>query len=224
MVCDYPFLLQSVSLLNHPKCTFQLTLRELFPNMYILTSDCRLDIWHGPFGGRTRLDAGEDTFISRWVVRKGYNNSLQAMPETDALRVPKKTGRAWVMQIVRWERSTIQSFLRSLFETFQLWQNYHIARKTIERILKGPLAFLRLWALWASLRQWPICTLALLVYYIWAMVPEYQAFFDRYSFMRRYLWAAILADHMAILMSPWVWLTLGIDQWYIGESVPGTTE
>lgn len=182
------------------------------------------DVWHGPFGGRTRLDAGEDTFISRWMSGKGYINAWQAMPQTDVLRVPKQTFRAWVMQMVRWERSTIQSFLRSVWETPQVRQSPYILRLTLERALKGPLAVIHLWAWWASLKQWPLCTLALLAYYLWRMVPGYRAFFDSYPFMRRHWWAAVLADHICTLLQPWIWLTLGVDEWYTGESVTKKVE
>lgn len=74
------------------------------------------DVWHGPFG-HTRLDTGDDTFTSRWVTAQGYVHVPQAMPETDVTRVPKRSVRALAMQLVRWERSTIQSMLRCTWET-----------------------------------------------------------------------------------------------------------
>ncbi|KAK3317058.1 hypothetical protein B0H66DRAFT_605319 [Apodospora peruviana] len=52
------------------------------------------DIWHGPFGQKTRLDSGDDTFSSRWVLKHGYTNAVQQMTATDVFRVPKRSGRA----------------------------------------------------------------------------------------------------------------------------------
>lgn len=68
------------------------------------------DRWRG-----TKLDVGEDTFISRWVPRKGYAIATQWTPEAHTTRTVKR-GPSFIHQIVRWERSSIQTFMKQTIE------------------------------------------------------------------------------------------------------------
>lgn len=178
------------------------------------------DVWHGPFG-RTRLDTGDDTFTSRWVTAKRYVHVPQAMPETDVTRVPKRSVRALVMQLVRWERSTIQSMLRCTWETPGVWGNGFVARRTVERVFRDLLLYLHLWAWWGTFWTCPVLGAVLLGWYLGQKVVSLEGFFAEYPYMRRYWWAAVLGDYGPVLVAPWAWLTLGTEEWFLGEDVGG---
>lgn len=176
------------------------------------------DVWHGPFGS-TRLDTGDDTFTSRWVTTQGYVHVPQAMPETDVTRVPKRSVRALAMQLVRWERSTIQSMLRCTWETPGVWGNAFVARRTVERVFRDLLLYAHLWAWWGTLRTCPVLGAALLAWYLGLKLVSLVGFFAEYPYMRRYWWAAVLGEYGPVLVAPWAWLTLGTEEWFLGENV-----
>lgn len=178
------------------------------------------DIWHKPFGGTVRLDSGDDTFISRWTAAHGYVCASQTMPETLITRVPKSNGLPWFKQMVRWERSTLQSFSRALWETPQVWENPYILRKTLERLSLFPLAAINVWAWIVCLWHYPLPTLILLGYYILRIVRGLQAFYRECpNLPRKYWWAALLADYTCMLLQPYVWWNLGVEEWHMGEIV-----
>ncbi|KAK0753716.1 hypothetical protein B0T18DRAFT_484379 [Schizothecium vesticola] len=178
------------------------------------------DVWHGPFG-RTRLDTGDDTFTSRRLTAHGYIHVPQAMPETDVTRMPKRSVRALVMQLVRWERSTIQSMLRCTWETPGVWGDAFVARRTVERLFRDVLLYVHLWAWWGTFRTWPALGAVLLGYYLGQKVVSLQGFFAGYPYMRRYWWAAVLGYYGPVLVAPWAWLTLGTEEWFLGDDVGG---
>ncbi|KAK0611364.1 nucleotide-diphospho-sugar transferase, partial [Immersiella caudata] len=180
------------------------------------------DYWHNlGLGGRTLLDSGEDNFISRWAVRKGFVCASQTMPETTVTRVPKSKFVPWIMQMVRWERSTIQSFLRYTWEVPQIWQDPYLCRKMfIERLGRDIWFAIHLWAWFASFREYPLLTLLFFGYYIWKTVRGLVDFFRAHPHLpAKYWWAALTADWALNFLSPWVWLTLGVEEWHIGEEV-----
>lgn len=72
------------------------------------------DFWNG-----VRLDVGDDTFISRWLLKNGWTIAIQWTMETRVWRTVKQTG-ALIPQMLRWERSTIQSFIRTVTEVPQM--------------------------------------------------------------------------------------------------------
>lgn len=97
-------------------------------------------------------------------------------------------------------------------------RNFLVARKTIERILKAPLAILHIIAWWYSLKAYPKMTLLLLVWYMKAIFgPSYWKFFKEYPYMTRHWWAAVLADFAYVVVGPWAWLTLWDTTWERGE-------
>ncbi|KAH9907257.1 nucleotide-diphospho-sugar transferase [Xylariomycetidae sp. FL2044] len=76
------------------------------------------DYWLGLY----KLDVGDDTFMSRWVQSKGWRIAFQDLGvRTTVLRTAKQDS-AFATQMFRWERSTIQSFLRVVVEVPQIWK------------------------------------------------------------------------------------------------------
>lgn len=86
------------------------------------TKECMDAFLNDRWMGKYRLDVGDDTFITRWVIAHGYYVAFQAMPETVIERAAKTTSWFLKGQLVRWQRSTIQSFIRTLFYEPRLWQ------------------------------------------------------------------------------------------------------
>ena len=74
------------------------------------------DFWNG-----VKLDVGEDTFISRWLLKNDWVIAIQWTKETRVWRTVKQTG-ALIPQMLRWERSTIQSFLRTVIEIPRIYE------------------------------------------------------------------------------------------------------
>lgn len=105
--------------------------------------------------GRYKLDTGDDTFSSRWLQQHNWNIAIQSMPETEVSRMIVKTGWAFFEQAFRWERSTIQSFLRTLRDTPQIWKKPYVARKTIERVFRPVITTLHIIAWVFSFRTYP---------------------------------------------------------------------
>ncbi|KAE8444648.1 hypothetical protein EG329_014396 [Mollisiaceae sp. DMI_Dod_QoI] len=169
------------------------------------------DTWRG-----AKLDVGEDTFVSRWLLKKDWIIATQWCDETRVWRTVKRTP-AFINQILRWERSTIQSFVRTTYEVPQMWKNPYVARKTLERIFKAPLGVMHVLAWIICFRSYPISTLLLAAYYVHGMVPGYHKFFTEYPYMAKYWWAAVLLDFSYVVVGPWAWLTLSDTTWERGE-------
>lgn len=72
--------------------------------------------WNG-----VRLEIGDDTFITRWFLKHDWIIATQATEETRVWRTVKET-RALVPQMLRWERSSIISFLHFVFDVPQTYR------------------------------------------------------------------------------------------------------
>lgn len=75
-----------------------------------------------PFGGKQ--DVGDDAFLSRWIQKHDWIIAIQDVPGTTILRTARQDGD-FIKQIIRWERSSIQHFLRTLFGVPQIWRYGH---------------------------------------------------------------------------------------------------
>ena len=67
------------------------------------------------------LDAGDDTFYTRWLFKHGWIIATQHCDETRAWRTVKRSP-VFINQILRWERSSIRNFLLNLVEIPQTYQ------------------------------------------------------------------------------------------------------
>ncbi|RYP71121.1 hypothetical protein DL771_005055 [Monosporascus sp. 5C6A] len=180
----------------------------------ILRDECFLDVYtHDYWLGRYKLEVGEDTFVSHWLQRHGWIIAIQALPETEVTRTVRATS-VFVTQMFRWERSTVQSFLRTLREVPQIWKSPLFAgRKTIERVLRPILTIIHILAWIIPLRTYPVFTVLLLLHYIWKTVPSYAEFMGQHSYMWRQLWALVLVGYVYIVQDIWCWATLHNTSW-----------
>lgn len=80
-----------------------------------------LEAYTNDYWGGKKLDVGDDTFISRWLLKNNWIIATQYSQETKVLKSVKRTP-AFINQMLRWERSTIQSFIRTTYEVPQMWK------------------------------------------------------------------------------------------------------
>ncbi|KAF9877516.1 hypothetical protein CkaCkLH20_05216 [Colletotrichum karsti] len=61
-----------------------------------------------------RLNSGDDVFLTRWLLRKGWKMSIQNAPEAE-ITTEVMRDSTLVLQMFRWQRSAFQSFWKTLF-------------------------------------------------------------------------------------------------------------
>ncbi|KAJ5052053.1 uncharacterized protein L3040_001813 [Drepanopeziza brunnea f. sp. 'multigermtubi'] len=170
------------------------------------------DYWCG-----VNLDVGEDTFISRWILKQDLTIAIQWMNETDVTRTVKRTGSDFWQQLLRWERSTLQSFCRTILHVPQFQNHFLVKFRTYERVLKFPLTLFHLIAWPFSLYQHAWATLLLLAYYVFYKVRDYQAFVASHPHMRKHALAAVLMDFSPLVVGGWALATLSDNSWDVGD-------
>lgn len=73
--------------------------------MYAITTDT----WCGKL-----LNTGDDVFITRWLQTEGWDIAIQNAPEAEITTIVFDNA-SFLRQLVRWQRSAIQSFLTIVF-------------------------------------------------------------------------------------------------------------
>ncbi|PVH73701.1 glycosyltransferase family 2 protein [Cadophora sp. DSE1049] len=169
------------------------------------------DTWNGVL-----LDVGEDTWVSRYILRRGYIITMQKCQETNVARTIKKTA-AYVQQVLRWERSTIQSYFRTVTEVPQMYKHFLIVFKTWERLLKTPIILIHLFAWFFSLYYSPLTTFCFLSYYAYYKYKDVSSFLDKYRYMRKYWWVVVVQDFSGLYFNLKAMLTLSDASWERGE-------
>lgn len=168
------------------------------------------DRWRGK-----KLDVGEDTFISRWLQSHDWIIAIQALPETEVRRTVK-TCPGFLKQMFRWERSTIQSHIRTVLQVPQIYGSVFVARKTWGRLLRPLLTtgHLLAWGFTLFSGGWSCAFAALLMaWYVGEAWPSLRDFFAEHPYMRRYWWAAVGQDFFYVVQDYWCWLTLDDTRW-----------
>jgi hypothetical protein len=69
--------------------------------------------------------SGDDKFMTRWVVKKGWKMRMQLSPECTLATTFKADGR-FFKQILRWTRNTWRSDFKSLVLERTIWWRYPI--------------------------------------------------------------------------------------------------
>lgn len=167
------------------------------------------DFWRGEH----RLDAGDDTLDSRWLQKHGWTIAVQDTPGATVLRTSRAETRAYFKQIMRWERSSVQHFLRTLHEVPQIWQDGYVARKTLERVFRPVISTVHIITWVVTALFWPRFALLLFGYYVIESFSSFEAFFRKYLYMLKYSYAAVAADYIYILQDYWAWATLTNTSW-----------
>jgi hypothetical protein len=74
---------------------------------------------------RAKLMSGDDKFMTRWVVKKGWKMCMQLSPECTLATTFKADGR-FFKQILRWTRNTWRSDVKSLVLERIIWYRYPV--------------------------------------------------------------------------------------------------
>lgn len=100
------------------------------------------ETWFG-----NQLISGDDKFMTRWLVKKGWNMTIQVSPEC-TLATTFRPDAAFFKQVLRWTRNTWRSDMKSLFFERHIWLRYPFqALMMCDRmlspltLLSGPVLF-----------------------------------------------------------------------------------
>jgi len=114
----------------------------------------------------------------------------------------------------RWERSTIQSHIRTVVEVPQIYDSVYVARKTWGRLFRPVLTTIHILAwIFALSSGGRVFALLLAAWYVFESHPGYEAFFAQHPYMARYWWAAVGQDFFYIIQDYVCWATLGDTSW-----------
>ncbi|KIW19022.1 hypothetical protein PV08_03312 [Exophiala spinifera] len=195
------------------------------------------DYWMG-----VRQNTGDDGFLTRWVLfhhllrppqhqREGakavpqqWTLGIQLTPEAEVGTTLMRDSR-FAGQVKRWYRSGLRHRLlcllyepgyRPMRQTCPF-----MARKMVEGMLNPVLVWLRLWAIYKTIRIVPQLAMLLLGWKTYNYVCGLLAFVKEYPFARRHLWAAILVDRLYLISDWYCWATLGKEAWLTRANVDG---
>ena len=71
--------------------------------------------------GRYLLDAGDDTFCTRWLIAKGWRIKMQTAPEAEIYTVVLDSS-VFLKQVLRWARNSKRSSIRCLLGVPKIWR------------------------------------------------------------------------------------------------------
>ncbi|KAF6822906.1 N-acetylglucosaminyltransferase [Colletotrichum plurivorum] len=169
------------------------------------------EYWRGK-----HLNTGDDVFVTRWLQTEGWDLSIQNCPEAELTTHVMQDAKL-LRQLVRWQRNSIQSFLRTLVDKpgiVKVWQKHpYMTRKLIERLLRPVIAWIHIFAFIEGFRQNSMIAYFCFFWYVWEMFSSYSAFVERYPWAYANIWAAVLLDNCHPILDPYAWFTLGTEAW-----------
>jgi hypothetical protein len=74
---------------------------------------------------RSKLMSGDDKFMTRWVVKRGWKMRMQLSPECTLATTFKPDGK-FFKQILRWTRNTWRSDFKSLVLERHIWFRFPV--------------------------------------------------------------------------------------------------
>ncbi|KAG0242631.1 hypothetical protein BGX31_000087 [Mortierella sp. GBA43] len=133
------------------------------------------DFTHDFWLGKYPLNSGDDKFLTRWMVRHGWNTYIQVCKEAELLSTFKNNWR-FVKQVLRWTRNTWRSDFRSLFMERIIWKRHpYVAFTMVDKIfnpitlLSGPISVIAMAAQGKfHLPLWDI----IVSYVVWLMMTR----------------------------------------------------
>ncbi|KAM0748952.1 polysaccharide synthase [Meredithblackwellia eburnea MCA 4105] len=97
------------------------------------------DLWcNNP---KWKLNSGDDKFLTRWMVSRGWNTYAQCCEEAQLLSTMKPDWR-FLKQVLRWTRNTWRSDLRSIFVERQVWGRHPFTAFTMIDKFLNPFTLL----------------------------------------------------------------------------------
>ncbi|KAF7350635.1 Glycosyltransferase family 2 [Mycena sanguinolenta] len=170
------------------------------------------DMWMG-----NALNTGDDSFITRWMIKRGHKMSIQDAPEAEISKVVMRDTKVYAKQTIRWQRTSLQTCtsLVLIDPGFRaLWRQYpYLARKYTECSLSLPWALAHIAALIMVSRQYLWIVLAFVLYHVYGTFTDYRAFVLKYPWAVRGIWFPVLLDYFGWVVHAYCWPTLGKDEW-----------
>ncbi|KAK2035099.1 family 2 glycosyl transferase [Colletotrichum zoysiae] len=169
------------------------------------------DTWRGKL-----MNTGDDSFITRWLQTEGWGIAVQNAPEAEITTVVFDDAN-FLRQLVRWQRSAIQSFLTTAFYEPGLGKiakkHPYMARKLVERLLRPLLAWIHIFAFIEGFRNNSAMAYFAFFWYVWGWISAYGGFVRRFPFAARHVWACFLLDNAHPVLDLYAWITLSTEAW-----------
>ncbi|KAF1981516.1 glycosyltransferase family 2 protein, partial [Aulographum hederae CBS 113979] len=91
---------------------------------------------------RYLLDSGDDTFITRWLIKMGWDMKIQVASFADVGTRGVGDSR-FLKQVLRWRRNAVRSALICVLDVSSgIWRHPYVAFNMLESIVKPPLLVL----------------------------------------------------------------------------------
>ncbi|OHW91148.1 polysaccharide synthase [Colletotrichum incanum] len=169
------------------------------------------DTWCGKL-----LNAGDDVFLTGWLQNEGWDIVVQNAPEAEITTIVFDDYN-FLRQLVRWQRSAIQSFLTTIFSQPGIGmiakKHPYMARKLIERLLRLVLAWIHIFTFIQGFRNNSTFAYFAAFWYIWGWINVYGSFIRRFPYVARQIWACYLLDNVYLVLDIYAWLTLTTEAW-----------
>ncbi|CCF34064.1 glycosyltransferase family 2 [Colletotrichum higginsianum] len=169
------------------------------------------DTWCGKL-----LNTGDDVFLTRWLQTEGWDIAIQNAPEAEITTIVFDNA-SFLRQLVRWQRSAIQSFLTIVFFQPGIGQiakkHPYMARKLVERLLRPLLAWIHIFAFIQGLRNNSTFAYFAAFWYIWGWISAYRGFIRRFPYAAPHIWACFLLDNAHPILEVYAWLTITTEAW-----------
>ncbi|KAK1975622.1 family 2 glycosyl transferase [Colletotrichum cereale] len=169
------------------------------------------DTWRGKL-----LNTGDDSFITRWLQTEGWDIAVQNAAEAEITTIVFDDAN-FLRQLVRWQRSAIQSFLTTIFYQPGLGKiaekHPYMARKVVERLIRPVVARVHILAFIQGFRNNSTFAYFAFFWYIWGWVSAYGSFIRRFPYAARHIWACFLLDNAHPILDLYAWITLSTETW-----------
>ncbi|KAG0172215.1 hypothetical protein DFQ28_011280 [Apophysomyces sp. BC1034] len=116
------------------------------------------DYWRSKY----KLNSGDDKFLTRWMITRGWSTYVQVCREAQLLSTFKDNWR-FLKQVLRWTRNTWRSDFRSLCIERSIWRRHpFVAYTMVDKclnpltLLSGPVSVVVLCFLQYHLPSWNI--------------------------------------------------------------------
>ncbi|CAF3465290.1 unnamed protein product [Fusarium graminearum] len=163
------------------------------------------------------LQTGEDSFITRWLRRNGWELFHQDAREAEVF-TEVKCDSTYVGQLIRWRRNGFQAFINQLFidpgfrSIYQ--RDAYFARKLAEEFGRPLITLVHLIGWGLCIMNSPRIALCFMVWYLYQMASTYRSFLTLFPWVGiKNLWAAIAMDYSYLILDYYGLLTVSREGW-----------
>ncbi|QPC74530.1 hypothetical protein HYE68_005282 [Fusarium pseudograminearum] len=163
------------------------------------------------------LQTGEDSFITRWLRRNGWELFHQDAREAEVF-TEVKCDSTYVGQLIRWRRNGFQAFINQLFIDPGFRSIYkkdaYFARKLAEEFGRPLITLIHLIGWGLCIMNSPRIALCFVVWYLYQMASAYRSFLTLFPWVGiKNLWAAVAMDYSYLILDYYGLLTVSREGW-----------